>query len=93
MWFPGWSQISFQGDAKNVLSATIPTSSGVLWAARLTAMPSEHGSRVSSHTSCEPSRCDVSEKVCTVGEDPEDGRSGVAFSCEVRSSGVLGILG
>ena len=33
-------------DAENVLSATVPASSGVLRAAGLTAMPSEHGSRV-----------------------------------------------
>ena len=33
-------------DAENVLSATVPASSGALRAAGLTAMPSEHGSRV-----------------------------------------------
>ena len=56
-------------DAEIVLSATVPASSRALRAARLTAMHSEHGSRVicPSTQVFEPSRCDVSEQVCSVG--------------------------
>ena len=55
-------------DTGNVLSATVPASSGASRAAGLTAMPSEHGTRVICPVTqvFEPSRCDVSEQVCSV---------------------------
>ena len=41
-----------------------------------------------------PSRRDNRDRESSIGHASDaDGRSGVAFSCEVRSSGVLGILG
>ena len=60
-------------DAENVLSATVPAPSGALRAAGLTAMPSEHGSRVTCPATQVLNQAGVTclNRFAPLGEDAE----------------------